>query len=249
MKLCISDESITNYHQYKMESNINDINISNTTTYVIGISGCTGSGKSFVCDMIKNMVEKTFTKSLGNVTFVHQDSYYLGGLPNRNYDVPESIDFDRYYNDILELKSGKSIKCPVYDFTTHSRKDETETLLPAKIIIIEGILIFTQQKILDLCDKRVFISASELIRYFRRKDRDTSFRGRSEEEVKKRWLTDIRNSESNYVLQSVKHTHLEINNDDNNNCKNMDILLHHIIIKILELNGMSIDLIIKKYIS
>lgn len=205
--------------------------------YVIGISGCTGSGKSFVCDKIKEKVTEIFGTTTGNVVIIHQDCRYWGEKDNKNkiiknFDVPSALDMEGLTNDIADLRSGKSVQCPIYDFTTHSRKKETEILYPAKIIIVEGILIFTYEELLKLCDKKIFVTASELVRFIRRQSRDVEIRGRTADQVLKIWMTDIRESERDYILPSSRHANLLVENDRDGHYENLDILLDHITTKI-----------------
>jgi len=202
--------------------------------YVIGVSGGTGSGKDVVCDKVKQKIQELFGTLEGNLTIVNQDSFYFGGSAETNYDVPDAIDFKLMSYVIMELIKGNSVECPIYDFTTHSRKTETETLYPAKIIIIQGILIFTQEEILKLCDKKIFVFATELVRFMRRRERDIKERGRTAEEVFDRWKKYIRDSDENYVGPSSRHAGFEIKNDRDGHYENLDILIDHIVTKIRE---------------
>lgn len=212
-------------------------------SYVIGVAGGTAAGKTFVCDeMVKRSIEN-FGKN-GYIAILKQDSYYKGGNPDQNYDIPEAIDFPLMIKHIIKLMSGKSIDAPIYNFSTHSRKEETELIKPSKMIIIEGTLIFTQEEILKLCDLKVFISANEATRVFRRLKRDIETRGRTMDEVENRWKKDIESSDEKYIKPSAYHAHIKINNIDNR-YEGLDILLNHLINKLRELDME----IYKKYIN
>src|SRR5438876_4943153 len=110
--------------------------------YVIAITGVTNSGKTTVSNAIINMIKETFGSIENIVALVSQDSYYKGGNKDTNYDVPESIDFEYMIQQIKQLMNNEVIDSPMYDFTTHSRMKEIKKIGLARIIIIEGILIF-----------------------------------------------------------------------------------------------------------
>ena len=105
-----------------------------------------------------------------------------------NYDHPDSIDFDLLVKHIKDLVAGKSIAKPMYDFTSHNRKDETEKVDPAKIIIIEGILILAIPKLRELFDVKVFVDTDDDERLLRRIERDLKERGRSFDSIKEQYI-------------------------------------------------------------
>lgn len=190
--------------------------------FIVGICGATGSGKSYVCEKIRNKILETFGSLEGNVAFIKQDSFYNSyntkenpkiNYDEINYDEPNAINFKKLISQLSQLISGEPIDCPIYDFNTHSTKKETERIYPARIIIIEGILIFTQPEIRKLCDLPIFIFADESTRLFRRLNRDVNERGRPFNEILERWKKFIRESEKQYVNPSKKYAQLIINND------------------------------------
>jgi len=193
--------------------------------YVIGICGASCSGKSKAAHEIANAFDE-------NVTIMSQDSYYVGGGANTNYDVPEAIDFPLLIKDLKKLISGKQVNVPVYDFTTHSRSIEIKTLYPTKIIILEGILIFTQKEVRDLLSLKVFISVHDTLAFSRRLKRDVNERKRSFDEVSERYLRDVLPSCKFYVEPSENHSDIVLKNNVQGQFIGLNILLDHIRVKL-----------------
>lgn len=160
---------------------------------LIGVAGGSGSGKTTVA----NNLVKAFKAE--DATLVEQDAYYrelinmtLEEKAKVNFDHPDSIEFELLRKHILALKNGESIDRPIYDFTTHSRKEGSVKINPSKIIILEGILIFAVPEIRELLDVKIFVDtdADEMI--LRRIERDMNERGRSFESVKDQYLTTVK---------------------------------------------------------
>lgn len=190
------------------------------TRYIIGVCGATCSGKTTIC--------REIAKINPNVVFISQDRYYHGGNQDTNYDIPKSINFPRMAEDIKKLISGYSIQAPIYDFKTHSQKLETDNLDPAKIIIIEGILIFTETIIRELCNLKIFVSAYPELRFYRRLKRDISERNRTELEVRTRYFNHVLPATKLYVDPSINFADISLMNNNENNFIGLDILLNHI---------------------
>ena len=151
---------------------------------IIGIAGGSGSGKTTV---VRKIIECLPEDS---VTVISQDSYYKdkGHLSEEekdkiNFDHPDSIEFDLLVEHINELKNGRSIERPVYSYVTCARMDETVTVKPAKVIIVEGILIFTHAELLNLMGVKVFVDADSDNRLMRIIQRDIQERGRNFKQV------------------------------------------------------------------
>lgn len=160
---------------------------------IIGVAGGSGSGKTTVA----NNLVKAFKAE--DAVLVEQDAYYRELLnmsieekANVNFDHPDSIEFELLRKHLEMLKEGKSIDRPIYDFTTHSRKEGAVRINSSKIIIIEGILIFAVPEIRELLDVKIFVDtdADEMI--LRRIERDMNERGRSFESVKNQYLTTVK---------------------------------------------------------
>jgi len=159
---------------------------------VIGIAGGSGSGKT---TLMKNLMT-----TFGNVaTVISHDNYYKRhdeltyeercGL---NYDEPAAFDTELMVYQLDQLRHGQAIDCPVYDFTVHNRTDETVRIAPAKVIIVEGILIFQNEALRNLMDIRIFVDAAADIRLCRRIKRDVNKRGRSLESVLSQYVQTVK---------------------------------------------------------
>ena len=200
-------------------------------TYVIGVCGPSCGGKTTVCKEIQNKIISTLKNNNNDnniICVISQDSYYNGGNPNTNYDVPESIDFDLLIEHIKDLIDGKEINVPIYDFTSHNRKEESNKCVPTKIIIVEGILIFSNEKLRELCDLKVFVEANEILCYTRRLRRDTQERGRTFDEVEKRYLEHVVPSSKKYVYPSRDYADISLINNTHGQFIGLEIFLDHI---------------------
>lgn len=177
---------------------------------IIGIAGGTGSGKTTLIKRIK----KEFHD---DITILSHDFYYKENshLPfeereKLNYDHPNSFDTELMVEHIKQLKEGKSIERPVYDFVIHNRKSETVTVEPSKVIVVEGILIFENQELLDLFDIKVFIDTDADVRIIRRILRDVRERGRSLDSVINQYLTTVKLMHEQFVEPSKKNADIII---------------------------------------
>lgn len=167
------------------------------TSFVIGIGGASCSGKTLISKRMINHFQKRMGEE--HVLLLSQDRYYKGGDALTNYDVPDALNLDRLYSDIVQLKQGKSIEAPLYDFSTHSVKKETEKLESASIIIVEGILIFCNETLRSIFDLKIFVDADTDVMLARRIMRDISERGRTVEEVIKRYTEHVKPSYKQYI--------------------------------------------------
>ena len=173
---------------------------------IIGICGGTGSGKTTIARAIVDAVGRE------NVVLVEQDSYYrnLADMPlderhQANFDHPDSIDSDMLVNHLIRLKQGLSIEMPLYDFVTHTRSDEIEVINPKPVVIVEGILIFAESRVLDLLDCRVFVDTPDDVRLMRRLRRDITERGRTFERTLEQYELTIRPMHFEFVEPSKRH--------------------------------------------
>ena len=181
-----------------------------STVIVIGIAGGTGSGKT---TMIKR-IKKEFNNE---ITILSHDFYYkkYSHLPfeertKLNYDHPDAFETDLMVEHIKELKNGFAIERPVYDFVLNDRKEETVRVEPAKVVIVEGILIFENKELLDLFDIKVFIDTDADVRIIRRILRDVRERGRSLESVINQYLTTVKLMHEEFVEPSKKNADIII---------------------------------------
>jgi uridine kinase len=178
---------------------------------IIGICGGTGSGKTTIARAIVETV------GAQNVVLVEQDSYYrnLADMPlderhQANFDHPDSIDSDMLVNHIMRLKQGLSVEMPLYDFVTHTRSDRIEVIEPRPVVIVEGILIFAEPRVLDLLDVRVFVDTPDDVRLMRRLRRDIHERGRTFERTLEQYERTIRPMHFEFVEPSKRHADIII---------------------------------------
>lgn len=178
---------------------------------IIGICGGTGSGKTTIA---RSIVESVGAR---NVVLVEQDSYYrnLADMPlderhQANFDHPDSIDSDMLVNHLIRLKQGLSVEMPLYDFVTHTRSDRIEIIEPKPVVIVEGILIFAEPRVLDLLDVRVFVDTPDDIRLMRRLKRDINERGRTFERTLDQYARTIRPMHFEFVEPSKRHADIII---------------------------------------
>ena len=173
---------------------------------IIGISGGTGSGKTTVANRILETVKAS------EVVFIQQDSYYrnLKDLPLdyrqlANFDHPDAIDNDLLVNHIRKLKAGEPIELPLYDFKTHNRLNETRLVEPKPIVIVEGILIFVDPRLLEQLDIKVFVDTPDDIRFIRRLRRDLAERGRTVESVIEQYIATVRPMHMQFIEPSKRY--------------------------------------------
>ena len=196
--------------------------------YVIGVCGQSCSGKTkAVQSIIESLTSKSFNPSQ-NATVISQDSYYFPGHHETNFDIPESIDFNLMVSHVKMLMNGEEVDAPIYDFTTHKRSKETKKLLPAKILLIEGILIFTHKELRELMDLKVFISAYSELAFSRRLKRDVEERGRSISEVTERYFRDVLPSSKCFVEPSESWADIVLKNNVQGKFIGLKILIDHI---------------------
>jgi len=160
---------------------------------VIGVAGGSGSGKTTV---VRNIIEALGD---GHVSVLEHDRYYRDHPQLRfedraalNYDHPEALETDLLVRHVEDLRAGRAIEMPVYDFARHARKATTETLEPRTAIIVEGILIFTDAALRKLMDVKVFVDTDSDLRFIRRLQRDITERGRTTDSVIDQYLSTVK---------------------------------------------------------
>lgn len=180
--------------------------MNNSVSMLIGISGGTGSGKTTVVNRILESV------SASEVVFIQQDSYYrnVEDLPLdyrqvANFDHPDAIDNELLVDHISKLKAGEPIELPLYDFKSNTRLPETRRVDPKPILIVEGILIFTDTRLLDQMDIKVFVDTPDDIRFIRRLRRDVAERGRTVGSVIEQYLGTVRPMHVQFVEPSRRY--------------------------------------------
>jgi uridine kinase len=189
-----------------MESEYNHLMRERKTPLVIGIAGGSGSGKTTVAQTILQRVGPD------RISFLQHDAYYkdLSGLPpvqraEVNFDHPNSLENELLIRHILQLKKGKVVNVPIYDFSTHSRTDRTFKVEPRSVILVEGILIFAEINLRELFDVKIFVDTDSDLRFIRRLQRDIAERGRTTESVIKQYLSTVRPMHLDFVEPSKRY--------------------------------------------
>jgi uridine kinase len=173
---------------------------------IIGIAGGSGSGKSTVA---RNVADHLTTSS---VAFIDMDAYYKNfsslSLDQRrklNWDHPDAFDYDLLFQHLSALSKRNAIEKPEYDFVTHLRCDTATHIEPADVIVIDGILLFVDERVRDLCDVKVFVDADADIRLIRRIERDTHVRGRPLDEIIEQYLSTVQPMHLQFVEPSKRY--------------------------------------------
>ncbi len=183
---------------------------------IIGVAGGTGAGKTAV---VNTIIEKMDHR---NVASIQHDYYYRdrSHLPASerekiNYDHPDALETELLIRHLMELSAGQKVEIPVYDFTTHTRRKERTSVLPEKIIIVDGILLFTDKDLREMMDVKIFIDTDDDIRFIRRLERDIKWRNRSMESVIKQYLETARPMQIEFVGDSKKYADIIIPEGNN----------------------------------
>lgn len=178
---------------------------------VIGIAGGSGSGKTTVAQAILQRVGPD------RIAFLQHDSYYkdLRGLPPAqrnefNFDHPNSLETELLVRHIAALRNGKAVQVPIYDFSTDSRTAETFTVQPRNVILVEGILIFTEAALRKVFDIKIFVDTDPDLRFIRRLERDIHERGRTTDSVVKQYLHTVRPMHLEFVEPSKRYADIII---------------------------------------
>ena len=173
---------------------------------IIGICGGTGSGKTTIANAILQSV------SACEVVFIQQDLYYrnLKDMPldyrnAANFDHPDAIDNDLLANHLKKLKAGEPVELPIYDFRTHTRLPATTPIEAKRIVIVEGILIFAEPRLLEQMDIKVFVDTPDDIRFIRRLKRDIAERGRTLDSVIEQYINTVRPMHNQFVEPSKRY--------------------------------------------
>ena len=168
----------------------------------IGIAGGTGSGKTTLTDMIAESFAPYVTVLRHDDYYKSHDDLTYEERTHLNYDEPAAFDNDLFAAHLSELKNGRAVDCPVYDYTVHNRSDKTVHIVPKEVIVVEGILIFTDPKVYDQFDVKVFVDTDADTRLIRRIRRDVSERGRTLESVLSQFENTVKPMHDRYVQPS-----------------------------------------------
>ena len=173
---------------------------------ILGVAGGSGSGKTTVVSQIIQAMEPV------PVSLLHHDSYYRDHpdlsdeeRARLNYDHPGVLETPLLAEHLRELLTGRAVEEPVYDFTTHSRTDETRRIEPNPVVIVDGILILAEPELRELMDIRVYVETDSDLRFIRRLLRDTQERGRSVDSVIRQYQETVRPMHLEFVEPSRRH--------------------------------------------
>ena len=177
---------------------------------IIGLAGGTGSGKTTI-------TKRLMQRFGADVSVIYHDNYYKEhhNMPYEeraklNYDHPDAFDNELFIRAIRDLKAGKDVVCPVYDYSIHDRSDKTIVVKSAKVVIVEGILIYASKELRDLMDIKLYVDTDADVRILRRIKRDVRDRGRSLESVIDQYLTTVKPMHEQFVEPSKRYADLII---------------------------------------
>ena len=193
--------------------------------YVVGIAGGTGSGKTTVAERLAEAMPR------GRCVTIDHDAYYRdqGHLSPEdradvNYDHPAALDSELLARHLCELRSGRTVEIPIYDFATHTRRTATRTVEPSRVIIVEGILVFAEPALREQMDIKIFVDTDPDIRLMRRIRRDLEERGRTFQSVRDQYYATVRPMHLEHVEPSKRWADLILPEGGNNRVA-LDILL------------------------
>jgi uridine kinase len=182
-----------------------------TRPLVIGIAGGSGSGKTTIAHAVVDAVPHH------DVAFLEHDAYYRDQrhLPFEertatNYDHPDSLETDLLVRHIADLRAGRAIEKPVYDFSTHTRTDRTIRVTPTAVVVVEGILVLVEPALRDAMDLRIYVDTDADLRLMRRLERDIEERGRTLESVMHQYLSTVRPMHLQFVEPSKRYADIII---------------------------------------
>lgn len=197
------------------------------TTMIIGIAGGTGSGKT----TLTGRIAQRFKNS---ISVVFHDNYYKAnsGLTYEersklNYDHPNAFDTALLIDHLKRLRKGEAVNCPTYDYTIHNRSDLTIEIKPARVIIVEGIMIFQNPMLRDMMDIKIFVDTDADVRIIRRILRDVQERKRSLDSVVNQYLTTVKPMHEEFVEPSKRHADIVVL-DGGHNIVALDMIMQRI---------------------
>lgn len=188
-----------------------------TEPIFIGISGGSGSGKTTIVNRIYSEVPEK------NISIIEHDAYYKDQSQltyeercKTNYDHPFAFDTDLFVEHIQNLKNGQIIEKPIYDYEIHNRKKEKITVEPKEIVIVEGLLVFYEERIRELLDIKIFVDTDADIRIMRRIMRDMKDRGRTLDSIIAQYVNTVRPAHEQFIEPSKKYADIIVTEGGNN---------------------------------
>jgi uridine kinase len=212
--------------------------------FIIGVTGGSASGKTSVCEAIVSAL------SLPWVGLLSMDRYYKVLSQDEidvckkglyNFDHPDAFDVDQLYEDIVQLRQGKAVDVPVYDFVTHSRSPQCDRMYGVDIVIVEGILLFYNPKIRELLDLKIYVDTDNDLRLSRRIKRDIVERGRSVENVLDQYQRTVKPSFEQFIQPTKRFADLIVPWNDTNQAA-IELLTQHIASKLYERQNVRVNL-------
>lgn len=177
-----------------------------TRPMVIGIAGGSGSGKTTISHAVVDAVGAEV------IALIQHDAYYRDNShlefeerTKINYDHPDSLETELLIQHLTELRSGRAVEVPVYDFSIHTRTDETVHVIPEAVVLVEGILVLAEPELRKLMDLRIYIDTDSDLRFIRRLRRDIEERGRTVESVTKQYMGSVRPMHLQFVEPSKRY--------------------------------------------
>lgn len=203
-------------------------------TVVVGIAGGSGSGKSTVAHTVLERIGRD------RIAFLQHDSYYRdrSHLPREeradvNFDHPDSLETELLVEHLERLRAGRPVEVPLYDFTRHVRKEETRTVLPRPVVLLEGILVLAVPALREILDVKIFVDTDPDIRFIRRLRRDLEERGRSLDSVVEQYRESVRPMHLKFVEPSKRHADVLVPEGGFNTVA-LDLIAHHVARRIRE---------------
>lgn len=196
-------------------------------TLVVGVAGGTGSGKTTLTRALLDRCEGPPSVLYHDNYYHRQDELTYAEREKVNYDDLDAFDNDLFVEHLRTLRTGAAVESPVYDFSIHNRSDETTTVEPASVVIVEGILIFAEPRICALLDIKLFVDTDADVRLLRRIKRDVVDRGRTLQSVEEQYLGTVKPMHELYVEPSKRNADIIIP-EGGHNIVAMDMILGHI---------------------
>ncbi|XP_005097646.1 uridine-cytidine kinase 2-B isoform X1 [Aplysia californica] len=204
--------------------------------FLIGVAGGTASGKSTVCDKIMEQLKKSGLEHHRHVTIISQDSFYRdltaeeherAKKGEHNFDHPDSFDVELMRRTLVDIKAGKVMELPMYDYIAHKRTTKTTVIHCADVVLFEGILVFYFPEIRDLFNMRLFVDTDPDTRLSRRVLRDVEERGRSLEQILHQYMTLVKPAFEEFCLPTKKYADVIIPRGADNIVA-VDLIVQHI---------------------
>jgi uridine kinase len=175
--------------------------------FLIGVAGGTCSGKTTISERLATLAGDE------NVALIKLDSYYVANRhlafderARANYDHPDAFDWPLLNDHIAALSAGATVPVPVYDYVEHTRSDEVRMVAPARIVVVEGILVLYEPTLRERFDLRVFVDTDADVRLVRRLQRDVAERGRTTESIVAQYLATVRPSHEQFIEPSKRYS-------------------------------------------